>query len=609
MRIFGFDIKRNPPKLQVAGSNFADRSHVNRVAIETKGHVHAAAPLLPPKRRDGTLTEIQTPFGTNSPSLPLAQSNGSGPLSDRLVLTDPRELWYLALPNKLTPNQILQILRSALGGDLWQQWQLHALMADSWPMYRKCLHELFEPVSNSHFNVRPYCPDGDEPTDSAKEKAALVRRAMANFQPTQFTDEKGWHGLVYTACDAVANGISMNELIWHPLTDWGAGKEYLPRASAWVHPRHFTFTNDGQIAIFDKDYQRLMFPLTGSPTAAAPDPRKFLCAQFLSRSGSSLGAGFMRALAWDWSAVMFNREWMFTAAQNYGAPFVDYTYPKSFVQADLDRLDAEISKGLANRYIGHLEGSVLAVNAPAPIGPDTPQRALMEMADRHCCELLLGTESTTKATPGKLGGQSEGGTHDKTKRERIEGIANWFGSEVGRHFARAVLLANYGNRPEALAECPTVEADFTEATDPQAQAQRDQIFIVNKVPMKAEQFYKANNLDMPEVGDLVIVGGTVGKMGAPVEDATTPPSPPGFDAEGNPLPPADAVPPEDDAGLDDNFAGARLNGVPINRILVKASTEELEQLIPIVEAAERATTHNGEHKLLTRHLLKIKERK
>src|SRR5260370_678193 len=143
---------------------------------------------------------------------------------------------------------------------------------------------------------------------------------------------------------------------------------------------------------------------------------------------------------------MFNQEWMFIAAQNYGAPFVDYTYEKGMLAADLAKLDADIAKGLANRYIGHVVGTVLNVEPPSPIGPDNPQRHLMEMADKRCMELLLGQESTTKSTPGKLGDQGGGGAHENTKRERVEGLAKWVGTEPLAQFVKAVLLANYNSK-------------------------------------------------------------------------------------------------------------------------------------------------------------------
>lgn len=583
--------------MKVGGSAFEMRCHVNSVAATRVEPIHASSAAL------------------NPPALPAtrplpASVTPANNLTQKTVTSDPRDTYFLWLPSKLNPNQILQILRAALGGDLWRQAMLLQLMLDSWPMLRKCAHELREPVSNATYVVRPYLADGDEPSPKAKEKADLIGRAMKNWAPNQFSDEKGWNGMLYHVSEAMLAGLTMEELIWHPPTDWGSGIEVLPRAACWVHPRNISFGSNGLVGLSDQRYNSQMLPAQGLPPQGAPEPMKFLCAQFLGASGSVLSAGHMRALAWSWAGVMFNQEWMFIAAQNYGSPFVDYTYQSGMLKEDLDQLDSDIAKGLANRYIGHIEGTILNVNAPAPIGPDNPQRHLMEMADRRCCELLLGTEATTKATPGKLGDNDGGGAHDKTKQERVEGLAKWVGTEVLNHFVEAVLLANYGSRPgqiaAALSERPTIESDFTGTTDPMAQAQRDEVFLGNpNFAVLAEEIYKGNNLTVPEEGDLVLMGGKLCLM-PPIETYVAPP-PPGtkLGPDGKPLPLEEE---EDDTQEPNHTAQAKLF-LPVNRILAKATEQEKRELVPLLQAAETATHQNGEHAALTRHLLKIQNRK
>lgn len=609
MAFLGFEIRRAAPRLRLAGTAFDQRSLDSTQRALVIPAVRAAAPALPPRMgADRPVTEVLPPFGTNPPGGPV--TTGDGNLADRLINNDPRELWYLNLPSKLSPKQVLQILRSALGGDLWQQWQLLSLMMDSWPMLRKCAHELREPVSNARYVVRPYCPEGDEATDTAKEKASLVRRAMCNFAPDPASDEGGWTEMVYDATDALLNGLTLVELMWQKCVDPKAGPEKLPRAATWVHPRHYTFTNDGRVAVFNQDYNRLTWTLA-SNNSPTPDPRKFLIAQFKSRSGSSLGAGFIRALAWDWAAVMFNREWMLKTAQNHGAPFVDVTYTMGSSDADLKRLDSEIATGLANRFIRHAEGTTISVHPPGQMNADNPQRHLMEMADQHCAFLLLGQEGTTKTQPGQMGGKDD--SKEKVKRERVEGLARWLGATVLSQFSRAVILANYG--PSGMTEVPTIEPDFTGEVDPMAQAQRDQVFITAGVPMAAEEFYKANNLTMPEEGDLVIKGGNLGYMAAPQENIGAPVPPPGggIDENGNPIAPPPQSPEEKTEKKGDDGEGDAAPLIQsterLETILARATTPELVALLPLIDAAEKAPHANGELTLLRNHLSKISNRK
>src|SRR5574343_134795 len=94
--------------------------------------VRAAAPPTPPYRGPGTDTlDIMPSLG--AVVKPTDWRDGDT-YTVRVITSDPRDMWYLALPAKLLPKQVEQIKRSGLGGDIWQQWQLCDLMADSWPM-------------------------------------------------------------------------------------------------------------------------------------------------------------------------------------------------------------------------------------------------------------------------------------------------------------------------------------------------------------------------------------------------------------------------------------------------------------------------------------------
>ena len=74
----------------------------------------AAFPISPPKGADpatrNQAVNILPPFGTNPPRGPLADAQAD--LSARTIIGDPRELWYLSLPSKLTPRQVLIRSRS-----------------------------------------------------------------------------------------------------------------------------------------------------------------------------------------------------------------------------------------------------------------------------------------------------------------------------------------------------------------------------------------------------------------------------------------------------------------------------------------------------------------
>lgn len=479
------------------------------VGINSKPPILAQAAPLPPAAWSNNVDPLP-PFGTNPPRMPETRANTE--LGLRQIRSDPREAWYLALPQKMQPKHVAMILRAALGGDLWQQWQLQTLMLDAWPMFRKCSHELRDAVARTKFKVRPHCIEGQEPTQDALDRAELVSRALDSFAPNPFTDEAGFRDMVYDMTDAVLSGLTMVEVIWNEPQRRGSTWERLPRASSWVHPRHFTFDNNGQIVIYDDFYKRLQYPVPGSGKMLwgdKPDPDKFLTAQYRSRSGSALGSGLMRPLGWYFSAVMYNRDWMFSSAQRYSTPFIEATYSNAMAQnqAELDQLENFISGGLSNGYIMHREGTTITVHSPPAPGAENHQKTLMTSADEACMFLLLGQSSTTKGTAGTLG--NEQGRTD-VKRERVEAVAQWVCDGPLHQFCRAILRVNYGNEDH----CPTIEADFTEVPDPMKEAQTSSIFMNSGVPMVAKDFYAKHNLTQPKSGDLVLVRGQLGKLGS-----------------------------------------------------------------------------------------------
>lgn len=563
-----------------------------------------SAPRIPKDEAAGRdLANILPPFSTNPPGPPVTV-NGNVEIRD--IRAEPREQWYLSLPVKISPQQIQQILRSALGGDLWQQYTLCLLLLDNWPMFRKCSHELRQSVSQTKFKVNAFAVDGEEPTQSASDKAALVRRAIAGMKPNAFNDEEDLTGGIYDFCDSVLNGIAVTEIIWQkPQKVKGFGMERYPQGLTFVHPRHYSFTNDGNIAVFPDNYAREYYNLAQVPSVT-PDPRKFICSQFKSKSGSSLAGGLMRPLAYDYAAIIWNREWLLKSAQTFGSPFVDVTYKPGISQVDLARLDAEIQSGLANRFIRHVEGTVVNVTPSRNAGANNSQRELMELADKHCLELFLGQAGTTQSTPGQLGGKDD--SKENVKREYVEGIAAWVAKEPLQQLVRAILLVNYGED----SECPTIECDFTEQESPLEAAQRMQILSMpNMPPMVADDYYTALKIAKPEPGDQVILAGKVGILGDTEQEIDPNPQPvlsPHYDSQGNSMyPPDSGEETEEDDEAEPVQASWR--GTNLKTLLGDASTEDLNEIESLVYAAEQAPHLNGEVALLKAKLKKLKGKK
>lgn len=554
--------------------------------------IKAGAPALPMQSGSAMLSTT----GVLMPSLGIDELANQ----DRIIRNDPRESYYWTLPNKLTPQQCLQMLRAALAGDLFQQFNLTQLMLDTWPTFRMASHQLMESAAYLRYAVHPCAEEGEKPTRTAQEKADLVSRAIRSMAPNPFNDEKGFSGMAYGLCDAMLNGLSLVELMWEPKSSTNTGREWMPTSAAWVHPRHYTFDTNGNIALYNDDGERISPNKLGPRSGVNPDPNKFVCAQFMSRAGSPLGAGFMRPLVWYWAARQFNNEWMLNTAKQYGSPFIDITYKPGTVSTgpggELEKLNEMLKTAGAQRRLIHPEGTTAEIHQASSLGKENPQRVLEEKADEACLFLLLGQKGTTTSVSGQLGNDD---SHENVKEERKLGLATWLARNPLRHFARAVLRKNYGNDDE----CPEILPDTTKPLKPQEVATMMTAVTGSRIPVRADEFYKKVGFTKPDVGEEVLVGGELMVQEAAMtrEDK--------FNEQ------LDQQVKQGEASLElqaEAQGGQVQASTPVKINVIKAlsaaSPDELDAIEAKLIAAERAPHKNGEVKELELALSRVTNR-
>lgn len=525
------------------------------------------------------------PFGTNAPiTRPLTEADTD--ITERLISSDPREQWYLALPSKLTPNQVEMIKRSASGGDIWQFFQFTQLMQDSWPMYAKCVGELCEAVCNVKFVVTPYASPGQDPTPTAIAKADLVRKNMHQMRANPFNDERNLHGTIYQMASAFVNGIVMQEMIWDEPRRMEGGKwARLLKSTAFVHPRHFTFADDGALAIFDDMYNRLTFSLANP--GQSPNPNKFICAQYYHTSGTSLTAARARPLGWYFCALVFGREWMLTTAKNFGSPFIDVEFAQN---TDLVRLKEFLQQSGPNRQLLHPQGTTANIHPASSLGPDNPQRYLAEEADKQCQMLILGQTLTSDLNKHGGGARALGEVHMEVRKDRVMAVAGWLSHGPLKQLAAAVCRLNFGNDYDL----PKIEPDFSMPLNATEAGQ----FMVNvsssKMPVKADEFCHRVGMTMPREGDLVYQEGRWLIMGAPKEQHDIE-----DEAHEREMELKKAAPPKPKGPVK---SSSLIKG------LLSCPDEELQEIEALVRAAEQAPHPNGELTALNNRLNQFNDR-
>ena len=567
--------------------NLFQKSAIKLLGLNPDALVKAVSPQIPKLQNGmpqapGSIVNTMPPFasGKGGPN-PTAPANQD--LASRTLFNDPRDLWYLSLPTKLTPSEVIMILRSALGGDLWQQWQLQKLMADSWVMFRKCAHELRSAVSSVRYVAHPYCEQGKQASKSAKAKADCVNRGLQSWRPNQFTDEKGLQGFVYHALDSVLSGVSLEEIQWQLV-----GGEILPRAATWVHPRQFTFGNGGYIAIWDMNFKAMV----------TPDPNKFMCTQYLSDSGSALGCGLMRPLAWYWSAVIFNREWMLKYGQKYGSGFLKMFYPDGATEDEIKKLEGFAKDALNKGWImlrKDLEDA--EYTAPANLGSENPHHKLCADADEAAQLLLLGQTATTSGNKQQGGGinNNSGAVQQQVLKERKIELANNISEGPLMQLALAICRLNFDGDDT---ECPIIAPDTTQPLNAQDKGMVITALAQTKTPMVMADYYELTGTQPPSEGQQVINPSTgeigiIGSMDEPFDASQAPkPDPTELDENGNPVPSSGVGGGE--GGGDQSAANGNVSASEVRKWLAKASDAEVNHLKALVVKAVDTGSRNGE---------------
>lgn len=498
----------------------------------------------------------------------------------REVASDPLGDWYLALPSKLEPKQVESILRQALAGNIWQQTQLTNRMLESWPMFKKCAMEVRDAVANAKYVVHPFALPGKRPTARAQEKADLVTRAISGFDTDRFADEDGFRGMVYDLTDSVLNGVALCELMWNRESpDGQGGAEIRPRASAYVSPRHYCPQPDGSIGIGDSGEEGswLSFPTQPKRQPKPLNPHKFLAAKFKSKSGSFLGAGLMRTLAYYWTTVVYGRDFMFSFAQKHGNPFLSIPYESGIPETEVARFEQVARRAAAQGWCVHPNTGKIEVTPAQAMSGDNAQLVLMRMADEACQMLMLG-QTLTSSAPANGGTRAQGVVHEGVRQDRLEALTDWMGELLTEQFAESVVWANY----RETSERPTIVADMEQPLTPEQRVAFLAGVSNSRVPLPVEPVYKKLNFPVPQPGEEVVQNGEIKVLGEAMTDDEK------FERQlGQQV---------EQAQVAVQFQSEQVQAVEVRhrRAVARATDSELDELEELAGRAERAPHVNGE---------------
>lgn len=388
---------------------------------------------------------------------------------------------------RMSPQEVRWTLEQAASGSLQAQWELFAMMEDTWPRLAKNLGELRRAAARATYAVQPYAARGAQPTKAALDRSALVDEAIRQWWPKPGTLELHFEDTLFHALDAYGKGVSVLEVHWHRTTEG-----ILPRCSHVLAPQRYGWNQTGtELGLITAEADR----------AWTPFPRDhFLVGFSQARTGAPGATAMLRALAPYWAGITFGWEWLLSNAQIFGVPFRWTTYDKSQPALAHTLRDMLAEMG-ASGYGAFPEGTKLEFKEAAQNVTGNPQVVVQEMANSACDLLILGQELSGAAQAAGIGGGAAA-LQSTVRADRLQAAAQWCADMLNYQLVPAVLRANWGD----TAEPPTIVADIDDEPDPLKLANRDQVLLNAGIDLPRSWFYERHGIPMPVAGEETITG-------------------------------------------------------------------------------------------------------
>lgn len=450
----------------------------------------------------------------------------------RMLRPEATVRWSGLLARDYTPDRVETVLRGALWGDHVSQWELFALMEDTWPRLGKALAELKRAVQQMDWRCEPWAEEDTPPSADAELRARAASRAIWTMDPRPEEGANGFEGTIFDLLDAWAKGVAVLEIEWESRIA-GADRTpmVLPKATHWVHPSYYAWGSEGRLGLRQPGNR----PGT-PPENLTPFPEhKFLVGVCRARSGPALGGALLRPLAWWWCAANFSAGWLLNLAQVFGLPIRWATYAPGSDQALVDKVCAMLENMGSSAWGAFPAGTAIELKEPGKGGGDWPQDSLLDRADRQADLLILGQTLTT--TEGQSGTMALGSVHKGIRDEIVQAAADWVAGVLNQQLIPAIIEINFGDRAELPELCPKP----AEARDLKADADRICALLDRQIPIPRDWLYRSQQIPLPRDGEPVITGP------APMAAPPAPGAVPQDGDPGDPETPDDPEDPEDPA--------------------------------------------------------------
>jgi phage gp29-like protein len=382
--------------------------------------------------------------------------------TDPWIVPAQQSRWISAGVSYYTPQQVENVFKAALAGDLVSQWEMFDLMEATWPELSQCLNELKDSVCGQPFEVEAWKPKNGEASPEAERRAALVEELLWNMKPEPTRDENDLEDTIRDLLDARGKGISVLEVDWAPVTT-SVGPAMGPRATRWVHPSWYGYPNATGELMLRSGASQLTQANYGPGQYLPFPPHKFIIGIAKNKTGHPLGSAMLHVLGFWWAAFNFTADSFFDLSQVFGQPIRWANYDASMSAGDKAKLKAMLENMGRSAWGMFPEGVTLELKEAMKSSADNPQKVLLDTANKVCRLLILRQTLTSDA--GDSGTRALGEVHQQTKAGVELACAKWTYKNL-QQLVRSICVLNFGDDRE----CPYL-VPRTQREDPKQLAE------------------------------------------------------------------------------------------------------------------------------------------
>ena len=369
-------------------------------------------------------------------------------------------------------------------------------MESTWPTLSKCLNQLKDAVVCQGIRVIPFTQKGEEPTNQAHARAAFVEQALHGMTGNPARNENDFSDTIRDLLDARGKGLSVLEIDWSVRSDFGSRPSSFgppsdfgsrpsdfpsavtPRCTRWVHPAWYGYPYGPGSGLL-----QLRVPNNPRPSGTSPaffpgdtsiggpsnfvgstvwqdfPDHKFLIGLCKNKTGHPLGSALLHLLGFWWAASNFTAEWFLNFCQVFGQPFRWATYDPNMTPGDQAKLQAMLTQMGSSAWGMFPAGTTFELKDVAAKAGDNIQLALMELADKHCTQLVLRQSLTSDV--GGSGSRALGEVHERVLGGVEEALCKWTCKTLSP-LVRSLLILNFGDDTD----CPTLVTGMDEESSP-----------------------------------------------------------------------------------------------------------------------------------------------